>query len=92
MNIRTNSVQPQVQEAAHAAVRLAGQAEEFALRGIDAVRDGAKHLRSRAADATDRGVQYVQEEPVKAVLIAAAAGATLMALATWLGSRRSSRD
>lgn len=91
MNTRTNSIQPQVQEAAHAAVRLAGQAEDLAVRGLDAVRDGAQHLRSRAADATDRGVQYVQEEPVKAVMIAAAAGAALMVLAQWATSRRRER-
>lgn len=92
MSTRSNSIQPQIQDGAHAAVRLAGQAEDLAIRGIDAVRDSARQLRSRAADATDRGVQYVQEEPVKAVLIAAAAGAMVMALATWAGSRRSRRD
>lgn len=110
---RTASIQPQVQQAADAAnrladsaeqtvngvrervipaaVRLANQAEDLAHRGYDAVRDRTVQLRERALDASDRGVRYVQEEPVKAVLIAAAVGAALMAVAQFLSHRRSGR-
>ncbi len=74
-----------------AAVRLANQAEDLAHRGVDAVRERTQQIRDRALDASDRGVRYVQEEPVKAVLIAAAAGAALMAVAQFLSHRRSDR-
>lgn len=74
-----------------AAVRLASQAEDLAHRGYDAVRDSSQQLRERAVDARERGMRYVQDEPVKAVLIAAAAGAALMALAQLVSHRRSDR-
>lgn len=74
-----------------AAVRLASQAEDLAQRGYDAVRNGSQHLRERAVDARERGVRYVQDEPVKAVLIAAAAGAALMALVQLVSHRRGDR-
>lgn len=71
-----------------AAVRLASQAEDLAQRGLDVMRDGSQRLRERASDATDRGVRYVQEEPIKAVLIAAAAGAALTVIAQLFVGRR----
>jgi ElaB/YqjD/DUF883 family membrane-anchored ribosome-binding protein len=72
------------ERVAPSAVRWATQAEELAHRGVSAVRDQSEHLRDRARVASDRGLQYVKDEPVKAVLIAAAAGALLALL---LGSR-----
>ena len=54
--------------------------EGLATQGLHAVRDRTRHLR----DAT---VTYVQHEPVKSLLFAAAAGAALMALVA-LFSRR----
>ncbi len=71
-----------------AAVRLASQAEDMAHRGVEAVRESGEHLRQRALQASDRSIGYVREEPVKAVLIAAAAGAALMALTRYLSQRR----
>lgn len=69
--------------------RLVKNAEQLARRGIDSARDGSQHLRDRAVRATDSTVNYVKDEPVKAMLIAAAAGAALMALVSLLsGSRR----
>ena len=68
--------------------RLASQAETLARRGIDAVRDSANQVRARAHTVGDSTVRYVKEEPVKALLIAAATGAALMALASLLSSRR----
>lgn len=52
----------------------------LAQRGIDAMRDSSQHLRERALRASDTTVGYIKDEPVKAMLIAAAAGAALMAL------------
>ncbi len=54
------------------------------------MRESAGQARDVAVRANDLAVSYVQEQPLKAVLIAAATGAALMALAGLLG--RSSRD
>jgi ElaB/YqjD/DUF883 family membrane-anchored ribosome-binding protein len=51
-----------------------------ARRGVDAVRNSSQRLRYQAGRAADGTVDYVKHEPVKSVLFAAAAGATLMAL------------
>ena len=60
--------------------RLAAQAETLARRGMDAVRDSSQQLREQATEMTDRTTRYVKDEPLKAVLIAAAAGAALLAV------------
>ena len=48
--------------------------------GIDAVRGGSRHLRDSAQQASKQTVGYIRQEPVKAMLMAAATGAALMAL------------
>ena len=61
----------------------------LAQRSMDALRDGSQHLRERALHASDATRGYVKDEPVKSMLMAAAAGATLMALlGLVLNSRR----
>jgi ElaB/YqjD/DUF883 family membrane-anchored ribosome-binding protein len=60
-----------------------------AQRSVAALRDGTQHLVDRAQHASDSTVTYIKGEPVKAMLIAAAAGATLMAL---VGLLTRSRD
>ena len=49
-------------------------------RGIDSVRESSHQLRIKAEHASENTVSYIQHEPVKSVLIAAATGAALMAL------------
>ena len=71
--------------------RLSKQAEAVTRRGIDAVRDSSAQLREKAAQLSDTTVGYVRDEPVKAVLLAAATGAALMALIV-LASRSGNRD
>ncbi|HEY6599092.1 MAG TPA: hypothetical protein VIZ30_07260 [Pseudomonadales bacterium] len=66
--------------------RLSGDAERLMRRGADKVRDGSQQLREQALRATDSTAAYVKAEPVKALLIAAAVGAALMALIS-IGSR-----
>lgn len=68
--------------------RASEQAIALARRGADAVRDTSEHLRDRALRASDGAVSYVRDEPVKSMLIAAAAGAALMALAGLLTRSR----
>ncbi|MEY4564543.1 MAG: hypothetical protein RLZZ618_3820 [Pseudomonadota bacterium] len=75
-----------------AIARLASQAESLARRGLDAVRDSAGQVRERAQSAGDLTVRYVRDEPVKSVLIAAAAGAALMGILSLIqSSRRNNR-
>ncbi|HEU4457574.1 MAG TPA: hypothetical protein VFR90_00450 [Methylibium sp.] len=74
------------------ASRWATQAEDLAHRGINAARQSSEQLRERALAASDRSLQYVKAEPVKSVLIAAAAGALLMAVLSASRSRRNNRS
>jgi ElaB/YqjD/DUF883 family membrane-anchored ribosome-binding protein len=59
---------------------VTGHASAMAHRGVDAMRDGSQRLRTQAHRASEGTTHYIQQEPVKAVLIAAATGAVLMAL------------
>ncbi len=86
-------------EKAHSAVnaakpvmeRWAKDAESIARRGLDSARDTSRQLRERATQASDTTVKYIQDEPVKAMLIAAAAGAALVTMISLL-SRSRHRD
>jgi ElaB/YqjD/DUF883 family membrane-anchored ribosome-binding protein len=69
-------------------VRMAEQAESLARRGVDALRDRSHQLRARASGASDHTLAYIREEPVKSVLIAAAAGAAMAALASYMSRTR----
>jgi ElaB/YqjD/DUF883 family membrane-anchored ribosome-binding protein len=71
--------------------RLSSQAEIAARRGIDAVRDTSAKVRERAQQVSDSTVGYIQDKPMKSVLIAAAAGAALMALLSLMNRPRSVR-
>jgi len=67
--------------------RFASEAEQRARRSIEAVRQGSQQLRDKAQRASDGSIAYIKEEPVKAVLIAAVAGAALLALTTLMLGR-----
>jgi len=60
--------------------RAGEKASALAQRGVDAVRDRSLQVRDQALRASDNTLNYIKDEPVKAVLIAAAAGAALMVL------------
>jgi ElaB/YqjD/DUF883 family membrane-anchored ribosome-binding protein len=70
---------------------LIEQASAMAHRGMDSVRDTSQQLRIGARHASDTTVNYLKDEPVKAVLIAAATGAVLMALVSLLTRWRDRR-
>jgi len=78
-------------EAAPLLSRATGQASALAQMGMDAVRDGSQQLRDSVRDKAQHAsrctIHYVEDEPVKAVLIAAAAGAALMVGLSLLGRR-----
>lgn len=61
----------------------------LARRGIEKARDTGSELRFRAEQAGERTAARIQEQPVKSVLIAAAAGAALAGLfSLWAGRTR----
>jgi ElaB/YqjD/DUF883 family membrane-anchored ribosome-binding protein len=68
--------------------KVSSQAEAAARRGMEAVRDTSQQLRERAQQAQDMTVAYVKDEPIKAMLIAAATGALLMGLISLLSRSR----
>lgn len=59
---------------------LTRDAESLRHRGMDAVRDGSHQLREKSAHMRDATTHYIQHEPVKSMLMAAAVGAALMGL------------
>ena len=67
-------------EAAPALNKASAKATELGQEGMDALTDTSKQLRDRAKEASDAAVAYAKDEPMKALLIAAAAGALLMGL------------
>ena len=70
--------------------RAAEQASALAHRSLESAREGTQKIRSQVQNASDSTVGYIKDEPFKAVLIAAATGAALMALVSLLArSRRS---
>ncbi len=68
---------------------LANDATRLAQRGSDALRLRSDQLRAQALKARDSTRDYIQQDPLKAVLIAAAAGATIMLVGQMIGRRRS---
>ncbi len=70
--------------------RATEQAGALAQRGVDAVRDSSRQLREGALRATDSTANYIKDEPIKAILIAAAVGAALMALVNLMSRSRDS--
>lgn len=72
--------------------RLSSQAEAAARRSVEAVRDTSQQIRERALLAQDATVGYIKDEPMKSMLIAAAAGATLMGLFALLTRSRRHDD
>jgi ElaB/YqjD/DUF883 family membrane-anchored ribosome-binding protein len=76
----SNKVHEVRDQAAPVLNRVAEKAETLARRGIDVVKDSSQQLRERALHVSDSTVGYIKDEPIKAILIAAATGAALMAL------------
>ena len=68
----------------------AAQAEDLAHRGLDQARKAATQARDRAADLRDHTAHRVQTDPMKALLIATAAGAVTVLFVQWLSQSRHS--
>ena len=82
--MNANNLSNAGQSVLHQASVVLDQVEALTHRGVEAVRegvhDGVQQVRSKAHNLGDHAVSYIKDEPVKSVLIAAAAGATLMGL------------
>ncbi len=71
--------------------RAGEQAASWADRGAQQLRQGSRQVRASAHEAAAEARQYVHEQPLKSVLIAAGAGALLMGVISLLAHRRSGR-
>ena len=87
----SGTVEDMRQHAAPMLNRATEQVSALAQRGVDRVRETSLQLRDRALRASDSTVNYVRDEPVKAMLIAAATGAALMALVSLMSGSRDRR-
>lgn len=68
--------------------KVTSQAEAAARGGMEAMSDTSQQLRERALQASDMIVAYVKDEPIKAMLIAAATGALLMGIISLISRSR----
>lgn len=74
-----------IDKVAQSADSTINSTQRVAEAGRNKLSDLSDHLRSSALHASDSTVKYVQHDPIKAILIAAATGAALMALLGLLG-------
>jgi ElaB/YqjD/DUF883 family membrane-anchored ribosome-binding protein len=73
-------------EYAHRSVDEArAGAEEIATQGREVLKSGAERARAALTQTTDRAAEHVQAQPLKSLLIAAAAGAAIALLAGAVG-------
>lgn len=84
----TKSTHHLLEQAAPLYERAVDQVSALAHQGANTLRDGSQVLRGKALDASDCTVSYIREEPVKAMLIAAATGAALLAVLSVLSRSR----
>ena len=80
-----NGVKPAIE-------RLASRGAEMAQTGLDATREAGTRAKATASRYASACENYVTEQPMKSVAIAAAAGATLAALLILARSRSNSRN
>jgi ElaB/YqjD/DUF883 family membrane-anchored ribosome-binding protein len=80
----------EVQSARRAMSEMRRAMQDFIERSGEILRDGASRARDAAGRASARTADYVQERPLRAVLIAAAVGAVVALMAS--GVRRRRRD
>jgi ElaB/YqjD/DUF883 family membrane-anchored ribosome-binding protein len=67
--------------------RLSGRAADLARQGGDWAREGSERVRSELSRATDNTLRKVRDDPVRTVLMAAAAGALIYAVMRMVGGR-----
>lgn len=77
-----------LRDGSSAISRATAQAEDLTRRGIERARQATATVREKATRVSDQTVGYIKDEPVKAVLAAAAVGAVAALLIGWLGRSR----
>ena len=77
--------------AIHSTQYAANKAFDRLSGGVESLRGRAGPLMERAALKADASKHYIEERPMKSLLIAAATGAALAALLSWASRSRSSR-
>jgi ElaB/YqjD/DUF883 family membrane-anchored ribosome-binding protein len=75
-------------EAGPTLTKVVGRAQAMGRQGMDAVSDAAQRARNFSANASDLVIDYTKENPVKALLIAAATGAAILGLIKVLKASR----
>jgi ElaB/YqjD/DUF883 family membrane-anchored ribosome-binding protein len=68
--------------------RARAAAHDYVERGSQGVRDSAAKIKDSWGNVADRTASYVHEQPMKAILIAAAAGAAIAMLSSLLAQNR----
>jgi ElaB/YqjD/DUF883 family membrane-anchored ribosome-binding protein len=91
LNSIANSYDDAKHKASTAMHHLTHDAQAMLHHGLDAASERARSMSDKSVQARDATANYVQHEPVKAMLIAAAAGAALMGLVA-LFSRNGGAD
>ncbi len=76
------------QQAAPLLNRTSDHVSAFAHHGINSVRDTSRQLRNKTQRASDHTLNYIQDEPVKSILIAAAVGAVFVSLVSLISHLR----
>ena len=88
-NQTTDTPHNLINQAAHSADAAIQSTQRFANQAVGAVshsiHSAGKQVRDNANMVSDRTITYIRDEPVKSMLIAAAAGAALVALARLMG-------
>ena len=75
-------------EAQPLLARVGRRARGYAYEGMDTMRHAGSDLRDRGMKAVDSTRGYIKDEPFKSLLIAAAVGATVIALVELVRVRR----
>ena len=70
--------------SSEAVARASAEAENLAHRGMARAREAVSHARDSAANLRDDTAERVKADPMKALLVAAAAGAASAILVQWL--------
>lgn len=82
----SNSLMAQAAESADAAIHGTQRLANHAMDGVShSLQVASKQVRASTNQASDKTIAYIRDEPVKSMLIAAATGAALVALARLIG-------
>lgn len=88
MNARTSSATELSDRVAAKADSTVDNALDLASQAVTAVKSGVATARDQVVRANQTTREYVRNEPVKSVLIAAAVGAAIASLVAWWSKSR----